>query len=222
MKEKIPFTKEIDLKEKISNITSISLEHQENIKVGEISGDFIIFGDYKLHNDTTEKELFKYRLPFTAIIPSEIDEESIKLDIDDFTYDIIDDHIMKVNIDYTIEGEVKEINPTREDPIDILKEIEEEPAMIIDQEPEPEENPIIIEPPIEERKEEPEPEETTETKEQPNNSEFITYNVHIVKENETIDNILTMYNTNIDNLKIYNDVTNINIGDKIIIPANNE
>ena len=85
MKEIIPFVKEITFSEKISTVTSISLEHQEQIKEGEINGEFIIFGDYKQHADTTEKEIFKYRLPFTTIIQDNIKPETIKVDIEDFT-----------------------------------------------------------------------------------------------------------------------------------------
>jgi len=209
MKEKIPFTKEIDFKENISTITSISLEHQENIKEGEINGNFTVFGDYKIHSDTTEKELFKYNLPFTTILPNGIDENSIKIDIDDFTYDILEDHIMRVNIDYTIEG----------DRLNIIDDIKEERNEIIENE----EIPIIeyvdkLKNKIEEK--EPVIDETEESTEI--NTDFVTYNVHIVKENDTIESILSKYNTNIDNLKIYNNITNLNIGDKIIIPTSNE
>ena len=66
MKQVIPFYKEIVFKSNIANLTSISLEHTEKILDGEISGEFIVYGDYKEHNDTTEKESFKYKLPFTA------------------------------------------------------------------------------------------------------------------------------------------------------------
>ena len=51
-----------------------------------------------------------------------------------------------------------------------------------------------------------------------NNDEYITYHIHIVKESETIEVISSMYNSSIDLISEYNDLTNIGIGDKLIIP----
>ncbi len=108
MKQVIPFSKNIVFKTNIASITSISLEHEEKIKDGEVSGDFVIFGDYKIHNDTTEKELFKYRLPFTTLIPDDVDPTTIIIDVENFTYETIENDVLKVNIDFSIEGEEKE------------------------------------------------------------------------------------------------------------------
>ena len=44
MKQVIPFVKEIVFKNNIASITSISLEHEEKIFDGEVSGDFIEIG----------------------------------------------------------------------------------------------------------------------------------------------------------------------------------
>ena len=108
MREVIPFYKEIVFKTNIASITSISLEHEEKVFNGEVSGDFIIFGDYKVHNDTTERELFRYRLPFTAIIPDYVDKDTIVVDIENFTYEQIENDVLKVNIDFSIQGEIIE------------------------------------------------------------------------------------------------------------------
>ena len=90
MKQVIPFYKEIVFKNNIANIVSVSLEHNEKIMDGEVVGEFIIFGEYKIHNDTTEKESFKYKLPFTALIPDDVDTSTITVDIADFKYEQID------------------------------------------------------------------------------------------------------------------------------------
>ena len=45
-----------------------------------------------------------------------------------------------------------------------------------------------------------------------------TGKVYIVRPNDTIDAICNKYEININDLKEYNDITNINVGDKIIIP----
>ena len=48
MKNVIPFTKEITFDNKISEITSISLEENYNCTEDTIDGEFIVSGDYKL------------------------------------------------------------------------------------------------------------------------------------------------------------------------------
>ena len=241
MKQIIPFTKDIVFKTNIASITSISLEHEEKIFEGEVSGDFIVFGDYKVHNDTTEKELFKYRLPYTTLIPESIDSESIKIDIEDFTYEQIENDVIKVNIDYSIEGvelkeekkiEIPEVRNQEFDAIiieadedtrsnleddiydrNIFKkeiDIKEEKNKIIEEEEQNE----MIEMTQEQTKEK---EETEIIKEV--TDEYITYHIHIVKENETLEDIIKIYETSLDNIKEYNELSNINIGDKIIIPS---
>lgn len=48
--------------------------------------------------------------------------------------------------------------------------------------------------------------------------EYITYHIHIVKENETIDKICNEYNITANLLSEYNEIKEIKIGDKLIIP----
>ena len=47
---------------------------------------------------------------------------------------------------------------------------------------------------------------------------YYTYKVYIVREGDTIESICNKYNVDISNIKEYNNIENINIGDKIIIP----
>ena len=49
---------------------------------------------------------------------------------------------------------------------------------------------------------------------------YVEYNVYIIREGDTIDTILDKYNTTIDKLKEYNDLDDLKLGDKIIIPNN--
>ena len=44
---KIPFTKDIDFEKKVSEITSISLEHETKVEDGVLKGNFIVSGDVK-------------------------------------------------------------------------------------------------------------------------------------------------------------------------------
>ena len=49
-------------------------------------------------------------------------------------------------------------------------------------------------------------------------SEYVTYKIYIVKENDTLDTILETYNVDKEELSKYNVLDSIKIGDKIIIP----
>ena len=51
---------------------------------------------------------------------------------------------------------------------------------------------------------------------------YVEYNVYILRDQDTIETILEKYNTSIESLKEYNDLDNLKIGDKIIIPKCNE
>lgn len=48
---------------------------------------------------------------------------------------------------------------------------------------------------------------------------FSTYYVYIVRENDTIESIIDKYNTTKDELQNYNDLTEVKIGSKLIIPC---
>lgn len=48
---------------------------------------------------------------------------------------------------------------------------------------------------------------------------FSTYHVYIVRENDTIESIIDKYKTNRDLLSNYNDLNDIKVGSKIIIPC---
>ncbi len=48
--------------------------------------------------------------------------------------------------------------------------------------------------------------------------EYSKFKVYIMREEDTLDSILLKYNVKIDDITDYNDVENIHVGDKIIIP----
>lgn len=276
MRQIIPFSKEIVFKTNIASITSISLEHEEKVFDGEISGDFIIFGDYKVHNDTTEKELFKYRLPFTTLIPDTVIKESVVVDVTDFTYEQIESDVLKVDIQFSVDGEeveespatVSEENdstmveelPKEEIEEDVVRssvllepEVKEEESLIeednrkyeeeldqfLEQLDTPEEVkieetekieespvvPMVVEKENQEDEKKPEREHQVEEmvpsknqEESKQVEEYVTYHIHIVKAEETLESIVRNYGVSLEFVQEYNDVTNIQIGDKIIIP----
>ena len=227
MKQVIPFYKEIVFKNKIANLTSISLEHNEKVVDGEVSGEFIVYGDYKVHNDTTEKEEFKYKLPFTALLPDDIDLSTVKVDITDFKYDQIDEDVLRIDIDFSIEGDTLEcldereiieeedtINEEIDEILGIKDEVEtlELPVESMEEEVQVREDTINEEIQVIEKTE-----EKIETME-----EYVTYHVHVVGSNDSVENIMKLYNTNLDMLNQYNDIKELKIGDKVIIPEYNE
>ena len=54
------------------------------------------------------------------------------------------------------------------------------------------------------------------------NETYGTLLVYVVKENETINSIITKYKTTIEELEKYNDLKNLATGSKLIIPLMNE
>lgn len=51
---------------------------------------------------------------------------------------------------------------------------------------------------------------------------FKTYSVYIMRKDDTLEKILDKYKISIDSLEEYNDLSNIEVGSKIIIPSANE
>ena len=106
MKQIIPFKKELLFKTKVSEITSISLEHTLSLKNDDlISGEFIVSGDYKMTEGSINREVFKFKLPFDIALDSRYNVDNIIIDIDNFYYEIINNESLQVNIDVYIEGE---------------------------------------------------------------------------------------------------------------------
>ena len=242
----IPFTKDIKFKTNICEILSISLEHEYTVNDSEILGNFIVSGDYKSHEVSINKEHFEHVLPFSVNIATRIDRESVDFSIEDFTYEIIDKDTLKVNIEYSINAtEIKEDEPiferVEEEEVpfeEMLDEIDdaitnERKDNVIDAESKEEvaEIPVVeVEEEVQEdgEKRDTENEITEEDKseliESINDKEesFVTYQIHIMKETDTIESVCTKYNTTQTILGDYNDLSTLTIGDKLIIPDTNE
>ena len=191
MRKIIPFTKDLTFINDIYEITSISLEHNYIASENEIKGEFIINGDYT-KSIIDEKEPFIFNIPFNAIIDYDFDEEKVKVEIDDFNYKIKDNNILEVNINLLIDN--------------ILKKEKAEDIEIIED---------VIEP-SDEREEVTSIFNNFDEKD----DKYVTYNVHIYREDDNIDKLLNKYKITKDELSIYNDLEKITIGSKIIIPNN--
>ena len=223
---KIPFTKDIDFEKKLYEITSISLEHEINVEEDTLKGNFIVSGDFKSHEVSVNKELFSYSLPFEIALNEDIDKETIEFMIEDFTYEIVNDSILRVNIDFSVIASQKEIikeEEERNNPLELFEKpnIEMDNSLILEETnkinevPEPEKE--VKEEIITEKNQ-----ETIINSIEKNDQEYATYHIHMVSDGETVETICSMYNSNMNILAEYNDLTEVTSGDKLIIPDKDE
>jgi len=228
---KIPFTKDIEFEKKLHEITSISLEHEINIEDNSLNGNFIITGDFKSHEVSVNKEPFSYVLPFVIDLTEDIDTDTLEFMIDDFTYEVIENNILRVNIEFNVIASKKEI--VEEEPKEELfrdaSELLEEP-IVEEVKNDDERNPIavptldsndVIEK-ISEEKVESINEETIINSINGTDDGYATYHIHMVSDGESVETICTMYNSNLNILSEYNDLSELASGDKLIIPDKNE
>lgn len=197
MKKIVPFKKDLFFKSSIEEITSISLEHSLQVSNNMVNGNFIINGEYK-QEDNAANEVFNFEVPFDISIDDKYDTSNVKLDIDDFYYEIVDKNKLQVNIDVLIDNldEIKEDRCIEEE-VPFTNQIE---ATKLD---------------IEEEKKE---DVKSLFDNFDDNESYASYYVYIVREGDTIDTILQKYLVTRDDLSLYNDLSSIKIGDKIIIP----
>lgn len=226
----IPFTKDIKFNTSISEIVSVSLEHDYTVNDGEILGNFIISGDYKSHEVSVNKEHFEYVLPFSVELSTRIDRNSVDFNIEDFTYEVKDNNTLEVKIEYSINAleEKEEVKEEIEDkPLferveedttleDMLDDIDENAKKNKDKENNMETEAIDNRDITEDDK------KTIIDSTNETDDAFVTYHIHIMKETDTIDSVCTKYNTTSNILNEYNDLSTVAIGDKLIIPDINE
>ena len=227
MKNIIPFKKDVIFKTNISEVTSISLEHTLVLDKDTIKGEFIVNGDYKISDKSNSVDPFNLNLPFEIVVDERYDTSKATIDIDDFYYEIVNDNVLRIAIDVLIDRLEEKLLIDDFDLIDetpkreVLEEIEDERCI------EPEE--VVEEKVIEQVKKE---RETKEEMQEKINSIFnqfskdsevyVTYNVYIVRDGDTIESILDKYEIDIEELKKYNDLSELKLGDKLIIPNNYE
>ena len=203
MREIIPIKKDILFKTTIGEITNIDLDHNYKINNDLIEGTININGTYKMTEASVLEDDFNYDIPFKVSISKMVNKDTIKIDIDDFKYEIKKD-ILNVEVDLLF----------------TCNEIVEEKYEL--------ENPII-----EESKEEieiKEEEKEINIDENINNitnivnsdNKYYTYKIYNVRENDSVDSICLKYNISIEELKEYNDINELHEGDKLIIPSNCE
>lgn len=257
MKQIVTLEKEIAFKTMVGEISSISLEPDLSfINDSEIEGNLIISGTYKMTEASTIEEDFNYKVPVEIMLTTSLEEETRGVDINNFTYAIVNEEALQINVELIIEGlekieveeeneeednsdvrdaSVEEDDSTREE-IEVLtteesakeelpsfEEVEELPSL--ENIAIKEEVPVMMEEAIEV---EPTMKEDTNNKQVmdsifsafANTDEtYSTYSVYILREDDNLEEVMAKYNTNREALSEYNDLDNLKVGAKLIIPT---
>ena len=227
MKKIIPFSKEILFKTKIEEITSIAIDNTLKLDNNLVSGEFIINGTYKINNDSPQDEEFKYTIPVDISIDNKYNTDNCIISIDDFSYEIINEESLRVNISVMLDD-----LDLKDDPIETI-DIEEREIGLDDKDVEEasiinnNSNNKTINVDIDSNVNINSPKEETTLEEEllsnmDSNPEYSIYRVYTMKEEDTIDSILDKYKVTKEILSDYNDLDNLKIGDKIIIPSIDE
>jgi len=205
MKQIVPFTKNISFDTNVDEVTSISLDKRDlETKDNNISGVFDLYLEYKENDVSVDTLKYNTSIPFDINIGDRYILDNVKVDIDDFYYDI-DGNDVVLHIDVLVDN-LEEDDRVIEEKVPI--HVEEVIDKIDDREVFEEENEII--------------EDVTfpiyETFD-PKSETYVTYNVHIVREDDTIDSICNKYGVTKEDLSNYNDISTIKMGDKLVVPT---
>lgn len=218
MKKLVPFKKDIEFNTNIAEITSISLEHTLKLKEENlVSGQFIVSGTYKLTEASINTNPFEYKLPFDISIDKKYDTKNLDVDINDFYYEVTNNEILSINIEVVLDGleekpEEKEENTVTEEKIETLEDTREEVET-------DETQTVSNVDSAEENDRETENDVKSIFEDLDENERYAVYKVHMVTENDTVEEIIEEYGITRDELESYNDLNDLKIGDKLIIPS---
>ncbi|MBQ8473215.1 MAG: LysM peptidoglycan-binding domain-containing protein [Bacilli bacterium] len=240
MKKIVPFTKDLMFKTKIGEITSIALDNTLTLDLQNVSGEFIISGTYKILESSQLEEEFKYNIPVDITIDSKYETSSCSISIDDFSYEIINEEKLKVNISVMLDDlDIKEDKIEKIEVVlpneDLEREFkgeeenrEDSEFELLDSSMEEElENLVLENKKIETKNQMTYQENKLNFQEKllenvENEKEYSIYRVYTVKEDDTLDLIYEKFNTTKEILSDYNDLDNLVVGSKIIIPSEDE
>ena len=237
MRKVISFDKKLEFKTMIGEVTSISLD--PNLKFSDdndITGELVISGKYKLTAASRLEEDFLFSLPLEIALSEHLEEETRNVYVDDFRYDVDnDDDSLNCHIDLVVEG-VEKIEVENEEIINDRASIEpsenfyEDSSLLSDEMVKKiNDNQIVAMDNVTSK------DDIQDDKIVENNStyslfssfsdsdeSFSTYSVYIVRENDTLESIMSKYKVHREELEDYNDLNNLMIGTKIIIPTHYE
>ena len=211
----------------------VTLEHTLALTNNIVKGEFIISGDYKVNEKSNVVDPFSLNLPFEIVIDERFDTTKSVIDIDDFYYEIVNDNVLRVAIDVLVDKLEEKLI---EDDFELVEEVCKKHTLDIE-----EDRGIKKEEIVEKLEQKEEKNEQIESKKEEircidtsdnfnslfnqiskENEEYVTYNVFIVREGDTLESILEKYNIDIEELKKYNDLSELKLGDKLIIPNSYE
>lgn len=248
MKQIIPFVKDISLDSKISEITSIALEHNLKMENNDsVVGFFTISGKYKMNEISINEEVFEKKINFDITLDDKYDASKVTIDVDDFYYEIINDEYLRVHIDVKVDNLVyykKDIESITEEEtpslVEIISDNKEEKENkrneneVLKKDERNIKEDIMIDDANNETikiKEERKDDDKLDISEITNNitsgflgseEKYSTYKVHIIRESETIKTVMEKYNVSKEELEKYNNLDNVILGTKIIVPVINE
>lgn len=217
MNEAHVLDKEFLFKSSIYEITSISIEDNHDINGSKIEGEFIISGDYHLHEISINKEDFCFKLPYTHELPSNINLDTVELEITDFNYEFNNNDELKVHVEYILTAE--EGIKLFESEAELNKFLDDNDAEIIDlKESTRAQNEVLL----------PETKEEVETPSKIDENmilgsineeeKYVKYHIHTVTMNDSIESITKEYNISLNTLKKYNTFENLELNMKLLIP----
>lgn len=207
MKKTISFEKQLSFKTNLNEITSIALENTLKCEDNTVEGDLIINGTYKITETSTNIENFEFTIPINIEIDNRYITKEIQIDISNFYYEVLNNNMLKVNIEILLDNLVEKLeeNKIPKEALSIQEErCIEEPEELIDQ------------PKTKEETKELDIFKTIEDQE-----EYATYHVYIIRKEDTLETIMNKYNISKEKLSEYNNINEIKLGDKIIIPTQN-
>lgn len=224
MKKIVTFEKEIEFPTMIGEISEIDLDQDlKFIDENSIGGDFLLRGKYKMTEASRLEEEFNYKIPIDISLTEKLDLNTTNIEIIDFYYEIENDNTVVCHIELSIEGleiidevEDNDIVEERECDGDLLEEKEVEIPVLEEVKEESVEDDFI---------------EDNESSEVINslfsnlndeNDTYGTFVVYMVRQNETLNTIIEKYHTSIEEVEKYNDIKDISIGTKLIIPLIHE
>lgn len=128
MKKVYSLRKEIIFKNNIYDILSIAIDKKFSLDGYAVKGQFLISGEYLIREH--EKDVFDIDLPYLNYIEDNYDVSKIRVDIDDFYYEIKDSNKLVINIDIVVDGLVEKEIRDLEDEMIVIDGEEEKDAVI--------------------------------------------------------------------------------------------
>ena len=200
MKKTVPLNKELSFKSNLAQIISIALDHDFKLEERTVKGNLIISGSYKMNDVSVNTEEFNFEIPVNIELSDKYILDNLNVSVDDFYYEILNNNVLLVNIEIGLDNlEEKEevINPIKYEP-EIVKEVDK---MDNEERMDIKEVKTLFD----------SLDDASET--------YSMYRVYIVKENDNVESIVLNYGITSEMLAEYNDLSDIKIGDKLIIPS---